>query len=260
MTRFRIATYNVHKCRGMDRRLDVDRIVTVLREMAPDIVALQEVLSIPGGGPQLDQSRYIASQLGFEMRKGVNRSLNGGTYGNVLLSRYALDAGQNFDLSVKALEQRGALRVVVSVDGAERLQVFNVHLGTNFLERREQGRRLVDASIIGEKDPTLPRVILGDFNEWVPGLASRLLASHLKGVDVRTRRAKTYPGVFPMLNLDHIYFDDSLRLEHVVVHRTRTALVASDHLPLLADFSFAGATDSDRPVAYAAEPSAAYSD
>jgi len=44
----RIATYNVHKCRGLDGRLRPDRIVRVLREMEADVVALQEVLSVDG--------------------------------------------------------------------------------------------------------------------------------------------------------------------------------------------------------------------
>jgi endonuclease/exonuclease/phosphatase family metal-dependent hydrolase len=81
-------------------------------------------------------------------------------------------------------------------------------------------------------------VVLGDFNEWTVGLASRLLASHFRAVDVRThlRRAWTYPGVLPFLHLDHIYYDEGLELKALALHRTRTALVASDHLPLVADF------------------------
>jgi endonuclease/exonuclease/phosphatase family metal-dependent hydrolase len=81
-------------------------------------------------------------------------------------------------------------------------------------------------------------MVLGDFNEWAPGLATRLLRSHLSSVDIRThlRRRRTYPGMVPVLHLDHIYYDDPLDLEALLLHRTRLALMASDHLPLLADF------------------------
>jgi endonuclease/exonuclease/phosphatase family metal-dependent hydrolase len=41
--RFRAATYNIHKCRGMDWRVRPDRIAAVLEEMDADIIALQEV-------------------------------------------------------------------------------------------------------------------------------------------------------------------------------------------------------------------------
>ncbi len=82
------------------------------------------------------------------------------------------------------------------------------------------------------------RIVLGDFNEWTRGLASRLLASNLRSADVREHlsRTRTYPGVLPVLHLDHIYYDPTLELESLTLHRSRTALIASDHLPLVADF------------------------
>jgi endonuclease/exonuclease/phosphatase family metal-dependent hydrolase len=44
--------------------------------------------------------------------------------------------------------------------------------------------------------------------------------------------------VLPFLHLDHIYYDAMLELKKLTLHKTRTALVASDHLPLIADFQF----------------------
>jgi endonuclease/exonuclease/phosphatase family metal-dependent hydrolase len=40
----------------------------------------------------------------------------------------------------------------------------------------------------------------------------------------------------PLFHLDHIYFDSALNLKGLALHRSRTALIASDHLPLFADF------------------------
>jgi endonuclease/exonuclease/phosphatase family metal-dependent hydrolase len=84
---------------------------------------------------------------------------------------------------------------------------------------------------------------LGDFNEWTRGLASRMLSSHLESADIRyhLRRSKTYPGVFPFLHLDHIYHDAELQMASLQLHRSRAALMASDHLPLVAEFRFDGA-------------------
>ncbi len=45
-------------------------------------------------------------------------------------------------------------------------------------------------------------------------------------------------GVLPFLHLDHVYYDDALELKRLTLHRSRTALIASDHLPLVADFQF----------------------
>jgi endonuclease/exonuclease/phosphatase family metal-dependent hydrolase len=139
---------------------------------------------------------------------------------------------------VRGREQRGCLRADVEIATDRLLHIFNVHLGTAFLERRHQGRKLIDEAILNNSNLTGARIMLGDFNEWTRGLTTRLLGSHLKSADVRAHlpRAKTYPGVLPFLHLDHIYFEDSLNMTGMELHRSRVALIASDHLPLVADF------------------------
>jgi endonuclease/exonuclease/phosphatase family metal-dependent hydrolase len=237
--RFRIVTYNVHKCRGMDGRVRPARIVDVLREVDADIVALQEVLCIAGEITEEDQAHFIAEELGFHYRFGENRRLRGGGYGNVVLSRWPLLGSHNHDISIQGREQRGCLRVDVDLGHDRALRVYNVHLGTSYRERRGQARRLLDTDILNDRDSPAPRVLLGDFNEWIRGLTARLLADHFQSADIRLhlRRARTYPGLLPFLHLDHIYYDTALELEAASLHRSRTALIASDHLPLHAEFA-----------------------
>ena len=237
--RFRIVTYNVHKCRGLDRRVRPARIVEVLREVQADVIAMQEVLCIPGKLSEDDQAHFIAEELGYTYRFGENRKLRGGAYGNVVLSRLPLLATHNHDISIRGREQRGCLRVDVELSSGSVLHVYNVHLGTAYLERRHQARRLLDTEILHNQETPGPRVLLGDFNEWTRGLTSRLLAEHFQSADLRLhlKRSRTYPGLLPLLHLDHIYYDTALELEGAALHRSRTALVASDHLPLYADFT-----------------------
>jgi endonuclease/exonuclease/phosphatase family metal-dependent hydrolase len=236
----RIVTYNVHKCRGLDRRVRPERIVSVLRETAADIIALQEVWSIDDQRREHHQARFIAEELGFDYCIGENRKLDGGAYGNVILSRLPIKEWYNHDITWRGRERRGCLRTDVEVDGGRQLHVFNIHLGTAFIERRHQARKLVSTEILNNEELTGARVILGDFNEWTYGLASRLLASHFESADIRyhLRRARTYPGILPFLHLDHVYYDDRLVLKKLTLHRSRAALIASDHLPLVADFQF----------------------
>ena len=247
MPSLRIVTYNVHRCRGIDNRERPSRIVDVLREIDADVIALQEVLSIGGKSREKDQARYIAEELGINHVTGENRTLNGGSYGNVVLSRFPVRLVRNYDISVRARERRGCLHTDVDVEGADTLHVFNVHLGTAYLERRHQGRLLVEEEILSNKELRGARIMLGDFNEWTRGLTTRLMRSHLKSVDVKNylQRAKTFPGFLPILHLDHIYFEDKIELKTLTVHRTRTALLASDHLPLVADFKLPAA---ERPL------------
>ncbi len=239
MSTLRVVTYNVHKCRGLDRRVKPERIAAVLHETGGDIIALQEVLSIEGHRIEQHQARCIAEALGMDYRIGENRRLHGGAYGNVLLSRLPMTEAQNYDITWRGRERRGCLRVDIDLGAGNVLHIFNIHLGTAFIERRFQGRKLVSDEILNSRELVGARVVVGDFNEWTHGLASRLLSSHFKSADIRyhMNRARTYPGILPLVHLDHIYYDDALELKRLTLHRSRTALVASDHLPLVADFA-----------------------
>ena len=121
------------------------------------------------------------------------------------------------------------------------LHVFNVHFGTAFVERRHQARRLLSGEILNSGGLAGPRVAVGDFNEWTRGLVSRPLGSELRSADIRHHlgRTRTYPGLFPLLHLDHVYYDRTLELERLELHRDGVALVASYHLPLVPDFHLA---------------------
>ena len=241
-TRLRIATYNVHKCRGLDGRIRPQRIARVVQELDADIIALQEVLRAKGPGAGADQLQAIVEHLpGYELAFGENRLHEGAAYGNAVLSRLPIEASRNYDLTWRGCERRGCLRADVrftksAAKSAGLLHIFNVHLGTAFMERRHQAR-VLNADILRTRLRG-HRIVLGDFNEWTRGLATRLLSSHLQSIDVRRfqRRSRTYPGILPVLHLDHFYYDDGLHLEHFRVYRTRAALMASDHLPMIAEF------------------------
>jgi endonuclease/exonuclease/phosphatase family metal-dependent hydrolase len=171
---------------------------------------------------------------------GENRRHRGYSYGNVVLSRWPIGETKNYDLSVHGREERGCLRADIAVNGGALLHVFNVHLGTSLFERRHQGRKLVAPELLTHSALRAPRLVMGDFNEWTSGLATRLLSAQLESADVRGHlgRWRTYPGLLPMLHLDHIYYDRSLHLERLRLCRTAKSLVASDHLPLVAEFAW----------------------
>jgi endonuclease/exonuclease/phosphatase family metal-dependent hydrolase len=228
MHRFRIATYNIHKCRGMDGRTRADRIASVLEEVRADIVAIQEVLE--------DQAALLAERLGYFHSFAEVRRHRGSAYGNATLSRWDFKSTRPVDVTIAGREQRAALRTDIRL-GHHILHVFNVHLGTAVRERKQQAARLLDTDLLRAIDISGARIVLGDFNEWVHGLVTRTLTAefHLTDLRAHLRRVRSYPALLPLLHLDHIYFDDHLRVEQALFHRTRRALMASDHLPLVAD-------------------------
>lgn len=228
----RIVTYNIHRSRGMDRRTRPERIAAVLRTIDADVIAMQEVV---GPGPH-GQSHVeeIGAALGMGWVMASARHLRQHQFGNVVLSRFPITHHAQHDLSWKSCEERCMQRVDIDVDGHP-LHVYNVHLGTALLERRYQAQRL--ATLVSDKHVTGAKIVLGDFNEWMRGLTTTLLSAKLKSVDLRDhlKRRRTYPGLFPILHLDHIYYDGRLEILRVDLPKTRLSLVASDHLPLVAD-------------------------
>jgi len=228
----RIATYNIHKCRGLDGFTRPERILEVLRLVKADVFALQEVLGAGRGhGGHIEE---LGAGLGMGWVMAVTRQLRGHQFGNVVLSRFPIAQHTQHDLSYKSCEERCMQRVDVDVHGRI-LHVYNVHLGTAILERRQQAQRL--ATIVSNRHVTGPKIVLGDFNEWMRGLTTTLLSARLQSVDLQKymRRRRHYPGLFPILHLDHIYYDGPLEIVHIEVFRNRLSLVASDHLPLIAD-------------------------
>jgi endonuclease/exonuclease/phosphatase family metal-dependent hydrolase len=228
----RIATYNIHRCRGLDGRTNPSRVADVIRSIEPDVIALQEVI---GAGPHLPgHAAELGAQLGMGWVMAPTRHLRGALFGNVVLSRHPIIHHAQYDLSWKTCEPRCCQRVDIAF-GDDTLHLYNVHLGTAFLERRYQAGRL--SAIVHDRRIPQPKVVLGDFNEWMRGLATTLLTERLQSIDLRAhlRRRRTYPGVFPVLHLDHIYYDGRVEVVSLDLPRTRRALMASDHLPLVAE-------------------------
>jgi endonuclease/exonuclease/phosphatase family metal-dependent hydrolase len=228
----RIVTYNVHRSIGMDRRTRPDRIATVLRDIGADIIALQEVV---GAGPRgMSHIEEIGAALGMGWVMAPARQWRSHQFGNAVLSRYPIVHHAEHDLSWKTCEERRLQRADIDVKG-HTLHVYNVHLGTAILERRYQAERL--AAIVSDKHVGGAKIVLGDFNEWMRGATTELLTGRLKSVDLTIflKRRRTYPGLFPLLHLDHIYYAGKMEIVSIELPRTRLSLVASDHLPLVAD-------------------------
>jgi len=225
-----VASYNIHRGRGVDRRRDVDRIADVIAEMEPDVIALQEVVR-GTGDLRADQADYLAKRLDMELVMGVTRGYGAeGHYGNAVLTRLPVIGHARCDLSHRTREPRGALRVDLSVSGRT-LHIFNCHFGLAFGERRHQLSMLA-GFIRASTGLEGPRVLMGDFNEWHRGPITRGLRLEFSSPMRRMRR--THPSFFPLFRLDRIYWDVELEGQAFHPHRSRLARVASDHLPVVA--------------------------
>jgi endonuclease/exonuclease/phosphatase family metal-dependent hydrolase len=222
-----VASYNIHRCVGVDGRCDPLRIAQVIRELDADIVGLQEVHSRVTDDEQAHQLDFLADATGMHAIPGHTLYRHDGHYGNVLLTNATILVVRPFDLSVPGREPRGGIDAEINIAG-ENLRVIVTHLGLWPAERRLQVKRLL--TILAE-EPTRLIVMLGDINEWQPRARSlRWLQAYFGGAPA----PRTFPTRLPLFALDRIWAKPREALLRVHVSTSPLARLASDHLPVTA--------------------------
>jgi endonuclease/exonuclease/phosphatase family metal-dependent hydrolase len=242
----RILTYNVHRCVGTDRRLDVGRVAAVIAAQAPDIVALQELDVGRARTGGVDQAHRIAERLGMAFHFNAALQVEEERYGDAILTSLperlvkagAIPGHPRFG----RLEPRGAVWVAIDIGGVE-LQVINTHLGLVPREQRLQATALAGADWVGAAAAGAPLVLLGDLNATPRNAAYRILARRLKEarrLAPAGDRAPTFPSTFPVLAIDHVFVSDGVGVAAVRTPLDPLTRLASDHLPLIVDLTLAG--------------------
>lgn len=220
-----LATYNIHRAVGSDGRRMPRRIVSVIREIDPDIVGLQEVDWREPESQVAAEFELLADLPGYTPAVGPNIRDHRGHYGNMLLARYPIRALRLIDLSEPGREPRGAIDADIETPGY-RLRVIVTHLGLRGGERRRQAQKLRAAL---RAHPGQCTIVLGDFNDWLPATPTLRPLTELCRSNLAVR---SYPARRPLLALDRILLHGHGQLE-VASHRSSLARVASDHLPLV---------------------------
>jgi len=225
----RVATYNVHECVGSDGRQDPDRIAKVVMELDADIVALQE-FTYPASVALENRSPVTLTTLGsYECALGPTRQTRKQEcFGNALFTRHPIVDVHRIDLSMERREPRGALAATVKV-GETLVHVLAAHLGLRIHERRFQVRQILEY-LDSVRNALL--VVLGDFNDWLPGRSVVHVLDDRLG---KPPRPASFPARRPIVALDRIWVHPTAALRRVFTHATATARLASDHLPVVAD-------------------------
>lgn len=226
----RLASYNIHRCIGLDGRFEPERIFDVMCELQADIIALQEVETLHEGGLQLLES--MSERTGLEAIAGPNILRDTGHYGNALLARADVMRIRRMDLSwTPGVEPREAIAVDLEL-GEAHLRVAATHLGLRPAERRFQVRQLLNLLTGDGRDMA---ALLGDINEWLPWSRPIRWIHDRFG---RTPAPPTFPATLPVFALDRVWFEPRKHLLSVAAHKSALARVASDHLPVVAEVEF----------------------
>lgn len=231
-----VATYNIHKGVGGDRRRNPERIAQVLAALRCDVIALQEV-DLRGEDGEPSASPYFAPLQDYEIIAAPTFDCSHGTFGNVLLTRFPIVDVRRCDLAVARCEPRGAIDVDLDARGAI-LRVVTTHLGLRGRERSEQVERILERLAARHRKADVT-VLLGDINEWRPR------ARPLRRLDRElgpSRALRTFPSSRPFFALDRIWVSPASQLLDVEVWRDPPARIASDHLPVRATLSLGAPT------------------
>lgn len=239
--RVRVVTWNIHKgIGGIDRFYRLERIVEVLKGLAPDVALLQEVSDNLPRSRFHDQAEMLAAELGMpHLAFHPEHRFKVGGYGNAILSRWPLLDVHHVDLTIGTRKRRGVLQARARVrfeSGSRTIVIQNMHLGLVGSERGQQLERFLASHPFQRLHERTPIVVGGDLNDVWGTLGPRFL------VPSGFRRAgpleNTFPAAFPVRPLDALFIRGDL-VVHRSAHPLRTGLSrqASDHLPLVADLS-----------------------
>ncbi|MDZ4364839.1 endonuclease/exonuclease/phosphatase family protein [Brevundimonas sp.] len=238
----RLLTYNVHRCVGVDRQLDVARIVAVIAEYEPDIVCLQELDVGRARTGHVDQAQAIADGLSMSVHFNAAMRVEAELYGDAILTPHPerlVRVGPLPTLKgVPGLEPRGALWAAIDL-GPATVNVVTTHLGLVPREQRLQAKALIGPDWLGHPDCQGPTILTGDFNATS---ITRPYQTLVKRLDDAQRRLglkptlKTFPSSFPAIRIDHCFVSPEIRVTAARAPFSPLARMASDHLPLIIDF------------------------
>jgi endonuclease/exonuclease/phosphatase family metal-dependent hydrolase len=228
--RFKVASYNIHKGVGTDRKRDPARILNVLSEIGADIVCLQEADRRFGSRASVlprflieGHSDYVPVPLDVQ-----GDSL--GWHGNAILVRRGIAVESHDIIHIPCLEPRGVVTARLRL-GEAALTLFGMHLDLSGLWRVRQARTI--AALADAARGHGPVVLMGDLNEWraVSG-CFREFGKHFTLLDP----GPSFPSRRPLGRLDRIMHCAGLTAKDFGVHRSALATTASDHLPVWAEF------------------------
>ena len=230
--RLRILSYNIHHGEGTDGKLDLDRIAAVIRTAEPDVVALQEVDRRARRTGSVDQPAELGRLTGMKAIFERNIPLEGGEYGNAVLTRLQVTSHQNHPLpSHYEGEQRGVLAVELQLtENGPRCVFFATHLDY----RPDDTERRASAATINKLvavQPEVPALLAGDLN-------ARPDTPVLKDFSAEWTRANkellpTFPSRQPVRQIDYVLYRPANRWR-VIETRVIDESLSSDHRPLLA--------------------------
>lgn len=225
----RVASYNIRKSIGLDRKRDPERILEVLNEIDADIVFLQEVDRRIGERASTLSPELLEEHTDYQAADITIRKRSLGWHGNAILVHKDIKFQKAWRIELPTLEPRGAIAADILVADTT-VRCVATHLGLTARIRRAQIQKIANALHLEPDDP--PTIIAGDFNEWRKSdIHMELFGEDYKMIDPQP----SFHSALPFVALDRIVISKDIEFLKSHVHRSKKSKIASDHLPIWAD-------------------------
>lgn len=282
--KLRVMTYNMGYASGSTNNKGInltheeviqnlDQMIQEIKEINPDVLALQEVDFDAHRTVSIDQLKYLAQALGYPFSARVvtwnkkylpwpywplSRNYRHVVGGQAVLSRYPLSEQRVFQFQKPAhnafwynwfYPEKVIQKVKIKVS-EKNLSVWNVHL-----EAFEDDSNLTQLkSLGGQMRATLPDVVLGDFNaptgyrlkesDEPDAKEASLILRHdafqemlhmtqFLNAEKSGSMGFTIPSWNPNKKIDHILLKSGFKFENAGIGKNQ----GSDHLPVWADMT-----------------------
>ncbi|MEX2415426.1 MAG: endonuclease/exonuclease/phosphatase family protein [Paenibacillaceae bacterium] len=218
-------TFNIRHALGLDERIDLERVIAVIAQSYPDVVALQEVDRYMSRSGHVDQAAELARALQMDWRYAASLRHGHSEYGNAILSRYrVVDDEVIFFPGEK--ERRSLLEVKLDTPMGI-ISVMTTHLGVTERDRMRQLPLLIGQLAKVETQA----ILMGDFNME----SDHSLMKGIGGLGWREVELAD-PGSGTVIGggtIDHIFTHDVGN-----GYKAYTiATAASDHCPIVVEIS-----------------------
>lgn len=225
----KIGSYNIQKSIGVDARRRPERTLQVICELGCDIVALQEADRRFGPRASTLDPDMIQAETNFRPVPFAVGEHSLGWHGNAILVRDGIEILDHWRLELPTLEPRGAVVVDLGVED-QSIRVAAMHLSLVSHFRKKQIASLMHQ--LHSHSHYLPTVLIGDLNEWRDTAGSIRLFEQRYEV---TTPGRSFPSPLPVGSLDRIITSPEFTVTKAGVHKSKTARIASDHLPVWAE-------------------------
>lgn len=200
-----VMTYNIQGANNDSGERSVEEQLALIRQVDPDILALQESDMARVSLNNNDFVRYFAGKLGYYSYYGPTTTT--GTYGTAILSKYPLLNPQTI-FSYSDQDEVGTAVVEIKVEG-KTFTIYNVHPAGSDRVMLAFAETLLDSAA----DKTY-LIALGDYNLRDYEEAYQLIDSRYTNAWVSNYPSKISPDGVDMSGknrIDHIFFSSNLQ-------------------------------------------------